>query len=189
MAETSIYLLCLKHVYDIEVSSLLCHAFCFITQDLTHAIYNLVIKNSKGFSLFIVLVLIYLKKLFAQLLISHIVNVIISKVIRDQVRVVTDQTTTKATFSLWLCTSLFSVSRYSFSSLDFWRLYELCSKNILLVAGISKSSISCFSFLLRNQFNDDFQSFKAKQYIFGYLHIFIRFKIVYCNIALCLFFI
>ena len=57
---------------------------------VTHAIYNLVIKNSKGFSLFIVLVLIYLKKLFAQLLISHIVNVIISKVIRNQVRVVTD---------------------------------------------------------------------------------------------------
>ena len=77
-------------MFKIEISLSLCHAFCFTTQDLTHAIYNLVIKNSKGFSLFIVLVLIYLKKLFAQLLISHIVNVIISKVIRNQVRVVTD---------------------------------------------------------------------------------------------------
>ena len=119
---------------------------------LTHAIYDLVIKNCESFSLFIMLVLVQLQKLFAQLLISQIINVIIGKVIRDQVRVVTDQETTKATFSLAEhFTSLFNASRYSFSSLDFWRLYEFCSKNILLVAGISKSSISCFSFLLQNQ--------------------------------------
>ena len=46
-------------------------------------------------------------------------------------------------------TSLFRASRYSFCSFDFLASSVFCSMNSLLVSGISRSSTSFFSFLLK----------------------------------------